>query len=82
MNKYLLIPLVLAGAGVIAFAILYFSTQNALYAFASLLCVGLVNIVNGFLFYKNGTHSVSTIFFIGGSLLTLLMMVVILFRLI
>ena len=81
MHKKLLIPLILAGIGVIVLAVLYFSTKNDLFMLGSLLCVGLVNVVNGFIFSRNGARSSSTIFFIGGSLLSLLMLVAILFQL-
>ncbi|MBQ4040861.1 MAG: hypothetical protein IJC91_06980 [Oscillospiraceae bacterium] len=82
MKKWIKIALLaLIGAGVIGLGAAFFATKIYGFMFDSLLCVGILNLVNGLfmLFSEGGAKGVAMILLIGGAALTLFMTYALLF---
>lgn len=73
-QKYIIAALIFFGALFLCLAVLYIVFQESAYAFASLLAVGLLNIINGVVSLRNEKKAAGIIFIVGGALLTLLML--------
>ena len=80
-KKWLWIVLfILLGSCVALFAVLFFVNGNVQFMFASLLCIGMINVVNGIVFMQRASKSVGAIFLVGGVALMLFMVVVLFLR--
>ena len=75
-----IIVLILLGVIIVFFSILYFVFQDLLYIMLALLCIGVLNIANGFVSLKSGQKTGGAIFLVGGIVLTCFMAIVILTR--
>lgn len=81
MNKKANIAvLVLIAVVIVLFSILYFTSYNTAYLMIALLCIGILNIVNGAIAMKSGARPAGVVLLAGGVVLTIFMAVVLIVK--